>query len=57
MVLVHVCGNLPWFLWVLCQSDPFKFLEKELEEGSTTDLWLSGEHLPYKKIKNCVFNR
>jgi len=29
------------------QSDPFLFLEKELEEGATTDLWLSGEHMPY----------
>jgi hypothetical protein len=38
------------------QSDPFVYLEKELSEGSTTDLWLSGEHMPYKKIKNCVFN-
>jgi hypothetical protein len=51
------------FNWAFCvfftqvfQSDPFVYLEQELSEGSTTDLWLSGEHMPYKKIKNCVFN-
>jgi hypothetical protein len=32
------------------QSDPFKYLEKEIEEGSTTELWLSGEHMPYKVL-------
>jgi len=38
------------------QSDPFKGLEQELASGSNTDLWLSGEHMPYKRIKNCIFN-
>eukprot|EP00614_Pseudopedinella_elastica_P027524 CAMPEP_0172643906 /NCGR_PEP_ID=MMETSP1068-20121228/238869_1 /TAXON_ID=35684 /ORGANISM="Pseudopedinella elastica, Strain CCMP716" /LENGTH=442 /DNA_ID=CAMNT_0013458071 /DNA_START=153 /DNA_END=1482 /DNA_ORIENTATION=- len=38
------------------QSDPFLLLEKERRAGSTTQLWLAGEHMPYKRIRNCVFN-
>jgi hypothetical protein len=38
------------------QTDPFVFLEEQIKSGSPTELWLSGEHMPYKRIRNCVFN-
>ena len=38
------------------QSDPFVYLEGLIRQGDSTELWLSGEHMPYKRIRNCVFN-
>mmetsp|Transcript_12426 Transcript_12426/g.35939 ORF Transcript_12426/g.35939 Transcript_12426/m.35939 type:complete len:468 (-) Transcript_12426:186-1589(-) len=38
------------------QLNPFPMLEAQLAAGSPTELWLSGEHMPYKRIRNCVFN-
>ena len=37
------------------QSEPFASVET-LRRETGDELWLLGEHMPYKRIKNCVFN-
>lgn len=34
------------------QSNPFTPLHAQRAAGSDVELWLSGEHMPYKRIRN-----